>query len=87
MSVVESLLLESVSRSTRLSFKEPLTLEDQCFIEWLSERYQGRDGTPVMCFICDGTRTLVVPTDLQRKRVDEPKPVEATGLHGVPSNG
>lgn len=88
ISTVESLLLDSVSRSTRLSFKEPLTREDQCFIEWLSERYEGRSGTPIMTFSCDGILTLVCPTDLQRKRAaNEQKPVEASSLHGVPSNG
>lgn len=59
---------DNVSKSVRVSFREPLNREDQCFIEWLSDRYQGRDGTPVMCFISDGVRVLVVPTDLQRKR-------------------
>lgn len=69
---------ENVSKSVRVSFKEPLNREDQCFIEWLSERYAGRTGTPVMTFSCDGVTTLVCPTDLQRKRVDDKqKPVEA----------
>lgn len=72
---------ENVSKSVRVSFKEPISIEDQCFIEWLSDRYEGRLGAPVMTFSCDGVLTLVVPTDLQRKRVEnESKPVEAECL-------
>lgn len=69
-----------MTTSTRLSFVEPISLEDQKFIEWLAERYEGRLGTPVMTFACDGVVTLVCPTDLQRKRPDESKSVEAVGL-------
>lgn len=68
----------SVSRSVRKTFVEPLSPEDQLFIKWLSDRYEGRSGAPVMAFSCDGILTLVVPTDLQRKRADDKqKPVEA----------
>lgn len=72
---------ENVSHSVRKTFVEPLSLEDQLFIKWLSERYAGRTGTPVMTFSCDGVTTLVCPTDLQRKRADESKSVKAECLH------
>lgn len=77
----------SESASTRMSFVEPLSVEDQYFIKWLSERYEGRSGAPIMTFSCDGILTLVCPTDLQRKRADESKSVKAATIHGVPSNG
>lgn len=61
---------ENVSHSVRKTFVEPLSVEDQYFIKWLSERYESRTGTPIMTFACDGVVTLVCPTDLQRKRVE-----------------
>lgn len=72
---------ENVSHSVRKTFVEPLSIEDQLFIKWLSDRYEGRSGAPVMTFSCDGILTLVVPTDLQRKRADESKSVKAECLH------
>lgn len=87
-STLESLLAlsdavtdSSASRSVRVPFKEPLSREDQLFIEWLSERYIGKSGAPVMCFLGDGVRTLVVPTDLIRKRADESKHPSTERLH------
>ena len=70
-----------VSRSTRKTFKEPLSLPDQLFIKWLADRYEGRDGSQVMTFACDGVLTLVCPTDLQRKRPDESKHTSTEPIH------
>lgn len=67
--------------SVRKTFVEPLSDADKKFIEWLSERYEGRLGTPVMTFACDGILTLVCPTDLQRKRADESKHSSTERLH------
>lgn len=59
----------SPSRSVRKAYKEPLGLEDQKFIEWLADRYEGKDGTPVMTFACNGILTLLVPPNLRMKRL------------------
>lgn len=53
------------SETARLDFPEPLSLEHQLIIEFLTERYTG--DTPFMTFSRNGTTTLIVPKIVRGK--------------------
>lgn len=53
------------SETARLDFPEPLSLEHQLIIEFLTERYTG--DTPFMTFSRDGKTTLIVPKIVRGK--------------------
>lgn len=76
-----------MTETCQLRFQEPLTPSDELTIRLLTERYEGKDGTPFMKFTREGVVTLIVPqvirpTFMKKKEADaELKPVEAKCLY------
>lgn len=63
-----------MSETCQLRFQEPLDPLDELTIRLLTERYEGKDGTPFMKFTRDGVVTLIVPQIIRptfmKKRAD-----------------